>query len=102
MAIRISPDIAGIVPYSPGKPIEEVERELGITGSIKLASNENPRGPSPKALAVLAEAAKTVNRYPDGGGYYLRVSRWRGLQPARRPGGAVEGDAQPDHPRQRV
>ena len=72
MAIRISPDIAGIVPYSPGKPIEEVERELGITGSIKLASNENPRGPSPKALAVLSEAAKTVNRYPDGGGYYLR------------------------------
>ena len=80
MAIRISPDIAGIVPYSPGKPIEEVERELGITGSIKLASNENPRGPSPKALAVLAEAAKTVNRYPDGGGYYLRdalAERWK-------------------------
>ena len=39
MAIRISPDIAGITPYSPGKPIEELERELGITGSIKLASN---------------------------------------------------------------
>jgi len=80
MAIRISPDIAGIVPYSPGKPIEEVERELGITGSIKLASNENPRGPSPKALAVLSEAAKTVNRYPDGGGYYLRdalAERWK-------------------------
>ena len=72
MAIRISPDIASIVPYSPGKPIEEVEREFGITGSIKLASNENPRGPSPKALAVLTEVAKTVNRYPDGGGYYLR------------------------------
>ncbi|HZC68843.1 MAG TPA: histidinol-phosphate transaminase [Nitrospirales bacterium] len=80
MAIRISPDIAGIVPYSPGKPIEEVERELGITGSIKLASNENPRGPSPKALAVLSEAAKAVNRYPDGGGYYLRdalAERWK-------------------------
>jgi histidinol-phosphate aminotransferase len=72
MAIRISPDIAGITPYSPGKPIEELERELGITGSIKLASNENPRGPSPKALAVLAEAAKTLHRYPDGGGHYLR------------------------------
>lgn len=72
MAIRISPDIAGITPYSPGKPIEELERELGITGSIKLASNENPRGPSPKALAVLSEAAKSLHRYPDGGGHYLR------------------------------
>ncbi len=80
MAIRISPDIAGITPYSPGKPIEEVERELGLTGSIKLASNENPRGPSPKALAVLSEAAKTLNRYPDGGGHYLRLAladRWK-------------------------
>lgn len=74
MAIRISPDIAGITPYSPGKPIEEVERELGLTGSIKLASNENPRGPSPKALAVLNEAAKTLHRYPDGGGHYLRLA----------------------------
>jgi histidinol-phosphate aminotransferase len=80
MAIRFSPDIAGIVPYSPGRPIEEVERELGVTGSIKLASNENPRGPSPKALAVLSEAAKTVHRYPDGGGYYLRdalAEQWK-------------------------
>ena len=80
MAIRISPDIAGITPYSPGKPIEELERELGITGSIKLASNENPRGPSPKALAVLNEAAKTLHRYPDGGGHYLRralADRWK-------------------------
>ena len=80
MAIRISPDIAGITPYSPGKPIEELEREFGITGSIKLASNENPRGPSPKALAVLNEAAKTLHRYPDGGGHYLRralADRWK-------------------------
>jgi histidinol-phosphate aminotransferase len=80
MAIRISPDIAGITPYSPGKPIEELERELGITGSIKLASNENPRGPSPKALAVLNEATKTLHRYPDGGGHYLRqalAERWK-------------------------
>lgn len=80
MAIRISPDIAGIIPYSPGKPIEELERELGITGSIKLASNENPRGPSPKALAVLSETAKSLHRYPDGGGHYLRqalADRWK-------------------------
>jgi histidinol-phosphate aminotransferase len=80
MAIRISPDIAGITPYSPGKPIEELERELGITNSIKLASNENPRGPSPKALAVLSDATKTLHRYPDGGGHYLRqalAERWK-------------------------
>ena len=72
MAIKISPHIAGITPYSPGKPIEELERELGITGSIKLASNENPRGPSPRALAVLAAAAPSLHRYPDGGGHSLR------------------------------
>lgn len=80
MGIKISPTIAGITPYSPGKPIEELERELGITGSIKLASNENPRGPSPKALAVLSEAAKTLHRYPDGSGFYLRealANRWK-------------------------
>ncbi len=80
MAIRISPDIAGITPYSPGKPIEELERELGITGSIKLASNENPRGPSPKAIAALSDATKTLHRYPDGGGHYLRLAlaeRWK-------------------------
>jgi histidinol-phosphate aminotransferase len=72
MAIRISPNIAGITPYSPGKPIEELERELGITGSIKLASNENPRGPSPRALAVLAGTASSLHRYPDGSGHALR------------------------------
>jgi len=72
MAIRINPNIAGITPYSPGKPIEELERELGITGSIKLASNENPRGPSPRALAVLAGTASSLHRYPDGGGHALR------------------------------
>ncbi|MBF8261424.1 MAG: hisC, partial [candidate division NC10 bacterium] len=42
-----SPFLKGLVPYLPGKPVEEVERELGITGAIKLASNENPLGPSP-------------------------------------------------------
>ena len=72
MAIRISPDIAGITPYSPGKPIEELERELGISGSIKLASNENPLGPSPRALKVLNTATQSLHRYPDGGGHYLR------------------------------
>jgi histidinol-phosphate aminotransferase len=59
-------------PYTPGKPIEELERELGITGSIKLASNENPLGPSPKAVKAVAENLKSMHRYPDANAYYVR------------------------------
>ncbi len=66
-----SPYLRGLIPYSPGKPIEEVERELGIRESVKLASNENPLGPSPLALAALREALPEVHRYPDGSGYRL-------------------------------
>ena len=66
-----SPYLRGLVPYSPGKPIEEVERELGIRESVKLASNENPLGPSPLALAALRDALPEVHRYPDGSGYRL-------------------------------
>jgi histidinol-phosphate aminotransferase len=78
---KVQPHIAGIVPYKPGKPIAELERELGLTGIVKLASNENPVGPSPKALAALsgAIAAGDLNRYPDGGGFYLKQAlsaRW--------------------------
>jgi histidinol-phosphate aminotransferase len=67
-----SPHLSGLIPYSPGKPIEEVEREFGIAHSVKLASNENPLGPSPRALRAMAEALPGVHRYPDGGGYVLR------------------------------
>ncbi len=67
-----SPFLKGLIPYSPGKPVEEVERELGIKGAIKLASNENPLGPSPRALRALREALPESHRYPDGGGYYLK------------------------------
>ncbi len=67
-----SPHLLGLIPYSPGKPIEEVEREIGIAHSVKLASNENPLGPSPRALQAMAEALPGVHRYPDGGGYALR------------------------------
>jgi len=67
-----SPYLEGVVPYSPGKPVEEVERELGIAGAIKLASNENPLGPSPLALRALREALAESHRYPDGGGYYVK------------------------------
>jgi histidinol-phosphate aminotransferase len=67
-----SPFLSGLIPYSPGKPIEEVEREFGISHSVKLASNENPLGPSPRAVAAMVEALSGVHRYPDGGGYALR------------------------------
>ncbi|MGD1075165.1 MAG: histidinol-phosphate transaminase [Thermodesulfovibrionales bacterium] len=64
--------VSAIKPYVPGKPVEELERELGITGSIKLASNENPIGPSPLAIEALMGTTKELSRYPDGSGYYLK------------------------------
>jgi histidinol-phosphate aminotransferase len=69
--IPVSDNIKSISPYVPGKPIEELERELGISGSIKLASNENPLGPSPKAVAAIRKVLDGLNRYPDGSGFYL-------------------------------
>jgi histidinol-phosphate aminotransferase len=68
----IKPHIRSLEPYQPGKPAEELDRELGIEGSIKLASNENPLGPSPRAVAAVREAAAGVHRYPDGASYALR------------------------------
>lgn len=65
-------EIFNIQPYIPGKPIEEVKRELGLRNVIKLASNENPYPPSPKVLKSLAQAATELNRYPDGDCFYLR------------------------------
>ncbi|MGH7353908.1 MAG: histidinol-phosphate transaminase [Candidatus Rokuibacteriota bacterium] len=64
--------ILGIAPYEPGKPTEELERELGIADAIKLASNENPLPPSARVQKAIAAALNTLNRYPDGGGHYLR------------------------------
>jgi histidinol-phosphate aminotransferase len=64
--------VENLVPYPPGKPIEELERELGITGSIKLASNENPIGPSPLAIQAITDRLNALHRYPDGSGFYLK------------------------------
>ena len=61
-----------IKPYVPGKPIEEVKRELGLKDVVKLASNENPYPPSPKVLKAIEKAAKTLNRYPESDCFYLR------------------------------
>ena len=73
--------ILGIAPYEPGKPIEELERELGISDVIKLASNENPLAPSDRVMKAMATALNHVNRYPDGSGHYLRqaIGRRHGL-----------------------
>src|ERR1700732_4499371 len=71
--------IRGIEPYVPGRPIEEVEREIGAR-AIKLASNENPLGPSPLAMLAAKKALGDTNRYPDGGGHYLRHALARRLE----------------------
>ncbi|OAG28421.1 histidinol-phosphate transaminase [Thermodesulfatator autotrophicus] len=69
----IKPYLKDFKPYPPGKPIEELRRELGIGGPIvKLASNENPFGPSPEAIEAIKTAAKDVHRYPDPSGYELK------------------------------
>jgi histidinol-phosphate aminotransferase len=70
--IRPPDYILAIQAYIPGKPIEELERELGISHSVKLASNENPVGPSPGALKALVSGVSDLNRYPDASGYYLK------------------------------
>ncbi len=67
-----SPSVQGLSPYVPGKPIEELERELGIQGAIKLASNENPLGPSPQVLEAIRTHAAKGHLYPDGGGFALK------------------------------
>jgi histidinol-phosphate aminotransferase len=69
---RVAEHIRTLVPYAPGKPIEEVEREFGIANSVKLASNENPLGPSPKALSAIREKLGDLNFYPDGDCFYLK------------------------------
>lgn len=66
-----APGIAGLAPYQPGKPAEELKRELGLTDVIKLASNENPAGPSPAVRAALADAGQGIERYPDGAAFAL-------------------------------
>jgi histidinol-phosphate aminotransferase len=65
-------DILTLQPYQAGKPIEELQRELGVSDVIKLASNENPRGPGAAVHAAMARAAATLSRYPDGSGYRLK------------------------------
>lgn len=75
--------IRNLTPYPPGMPVEELERRLGISGSIKLASNENPLGPSPRAVEAVAAALAGIHRYPDGSAFHLtrRIAERLGVPP---------------------
>jgi len=77
MKLCVPDYILSLKPYVAGKPLEELEREYGITDAIKLASNENPLGPSPLAIKALQRAVKELHRYPNGGSYHLceRISK---------------------------
>ena len=80
----------GLVPYEPGKPEEEVQRELGLDRVVKLASNEGPWGPFPAALAAMERSVRALNRYPDGGAFHLRraLAERHGVDPANVATGA--------------
>ena len=77
MKLAVPDYILSIKPYAPGKPLDELEREYGISDSIKLASNENPLGPSPRAVEAMRHAIPELHRYPDGSGHELieKISR---------------------------
>ncbi len=77
MALPIRKNILAMAPYSPGKPIDEVKRELGVEEVIKLASNENPLGPSPKAVEAMARMLSQTHLYPDGAAYELKQALCR-------------------------
>lgn len=83
MELKIPEHIKNLIPYEPGKPLEELERELGIKNSIKLASNENPIGPSPEALRAIEKILPNIHRYPDGSGFYLKktIAEYFNLRP---------------------
>jgi histidinol-phosphate aminotransferase len=85
-SVVLNPQLAAMPVYVPGRPIEEVAREHGLdpAGVIKLASNENPLGPSPKALAAMADVLKNLHLYPDGNSFYLRrrLAEKLGVAPA--------------------
>ncbi len=68
------PGVQTLSPYVPGKPVDDLVRELGLSKVVKLASNENPLGPSEKILAAISTAATEVHRYPDGSGYHLKAA----------------------------
>ncbi len=85
IASIVQPHLAQLTPYQAGKPLEELARELGLTDAIKLASNENPLGPSPRALEAIKADLASLHRYPDSHAYYLKedLSRHLGIEPSQ-------------------
>ncbi len=85
-SVALNPHLDTLPVYVPGKPIEEVAREVGLEAAsiVKLASNENPLGPSPKALAAMERVLRNLHLYPDGNAFYLkrRLAEWLGVAPA--------------------
>ena len=87
MSIRVTGEVRSNVlamqPYQPGKPVEEAQRELGIAEFVKLASNENPRGPGPGVMRAVSAALPDLNRYPDANGFYLKqvLADYHGVTP---------------------
>ena len=91
MSRLTAPHFDQLVPYTPGKPIEELERELGIEGAVKLASNESPVGPSPRVIEEMRRLVADMHRYPDAGCF---ATGWEGAtNDGRRGFGAVGGNA---------
>src|SRR6267143_4811400 len=86
LPFSLNPALEKLPVYQPGRPIEEVARELGLPSEdiIKLASNENPLGPSPAALAAMQKVLANINLYPDGNAFYLKqkLAERFGVQPA--------------------
>src|SRR5258705_7550666 len=86
MNLPLNPVLKNLPVYRPGRPIEEVARELGLPAAdiIKLASNENPIGPSPSALAAMERALQSLHLYPDGNAFYMkrRLAEKLGVTPA--------------------
>jgi histidinol-phosphate aminotransferase len=82
---QVQPQILGIHPYIPGKPVSELQRELGLTYISKLASNENPLGSSPKAIVAIQSTLKDISRYPDGSAFELKsdLANFLGVKPTQ-------------------
>ena len=82
MKLSVPDYILSLKPYVTGKPLEELEREYGISDAVKLASNENPLGPSPLAIKAIEQAVKELHRYPNGAGFHLseRISKRLGVE----------------------
>ena len=82
---QVQPQILGIHPYIPGKPVSELQRELGLTYISKLASNENPLGASPQAIVAIQNTLKDISRYPDGSAFELKsdLASFLGVKPTQ-------------------